>query len=91
MTDIEEMAVNEFEGSVKRLATSTHVVSYWTDTMMLMDSEMTELFFDSKEKAEAFEKKISCIEQRPMVLDLSREEVSRIYPLQEEEDSVNAE
>lgn len=89
MTNIEEMAVNEFEGSVKRLTTSTHVVSYWTDTMMLMDSEMAELFFDSKEKAEAFEKRISCIEQRPMVLDLSREEVSRIYPVQEEEDSVN--
>lgn len=83
MTDIEELAVKEFEGTLERGTGSTHVVSYWTDTMMLMDSVLTEVFFDSKEKAEAFEKRINCIEQRPMVLDLSNEEVSRVYPLGE--------
>lgn len=82
MTDIEELAVNEFEGSLKRKPTSTHVVSYWSNTMMLMESVLTELFFESKEKADAFENRINTIEQRPMVLDLADDHVNRVYPLE---------
>lgn len=73
--------VKFFNGNLTRKESSTHLVSFWEGTSMLMDAELTEIFFDSKDEADKFCHHIDNIDNRPQVLDLSDEEVGKVYPL----------